>query len=72
MNNTAQPEYKAIRLPDVKALTGLSRSSIYDRMAVDTFPRNFSLGSKAVAWNYADIQEWIKQQIEASRKTNAQ
>lgn len=64
MNNTSQPAYKVLRLPAVKDMTGLSRTSLYDRMAEGTFPKNFCLGGKAVGWNYSDVQGWIKQQID--------
>lgn len=35
-----------LRLPAVKTLTGLSRSTIYLRMADGTFPKAVSLGGK--------------------------
>ena len=39
-----------LRLPDVKASTGLSRSTIYLRIAQSAFPRPVSLGGRAVGW----------------------
>jgi prophage regulatory protein len=56
------------RLPVVKARTGLSRSSIYLRIAEGTFPKPVRLGRRAVGWVEAEIQQWLEQQIEASRK----
>jgi prophage regulatory protein len=38
------------RLPVVKARTGLSRSSIYLRIAEGTFPKPVRLGRRAVGW----------------------
>jgi prophage regulatory protein len=60
-----------LRLPEVKKSTGLSRSTIYLRIAQDTFPRPISLGGRAVGWLEAEIQEWLQRQIEASRKIKA-
>ncbi len=59
-----------LRLPAVKARTGLSRSTIYLRISEDSFPRPISLGGRrAVGWIESEIDEWLEQQIEASRKT---
>jgi prophage regulatory protein len=56
-----------LRLPDVKAATGLSRSTIYLRIAEGTFPRPVSLGGRAVGWLQAEIDDWMKRRIEYSR-----
>lgn len=56
------------RLPAVKAITGLSRSTIYLRVAEGTFPKPVSLGGRAVGWLEAEIQDWLQHRIEASRK----
>lgn len=60
-----------LRLPAVKYRTGLSRSTIYLRMAEGTFPKPVSLGGRAVGWIEAEIQEWLEARIEASRKAGA-
>jgi prophage regulatory protein len=39
-----------LRLPDVKAATGLSRSTLYLRIAHGVFPHPVSLGGRAVGW----------------------
>lgn len=48
-----------LRLPEVKKLTGLSRSSIYLMMAVEKFPKRISLGARAVGWLESEINDWI-------------
>lgn len=60
-----------LRLPAVKARTGLARSTIYLRVAQGTFPKPVSLGMRAVGWVEAEIQEWLQRQIEVSRKAAA-
>lgn len=57
-----------LRLPNVKARTGLSRSTIYLRIAEGHFPKPVSLGGRAVGWIEAEVDDWLNQQIEASRK----
>ena len=60
-----------LRLPAVKARTGLSRSSIYLRVTEGTFPKPVRLGRRAVGWVDAEIQNWLERQIDASRKAAA-
>jgi prophage regulatory protein len=57
-----------LRLPTVKARTGLSRSTIYLRVSEGTFPKPVSLGGRAVGWIESEVQQWLEQRIEASRK----
>jgi prophage regulatory protein len=57
-----------LRLPTVKARTGLSRSTIYLRIAEGSFPRPVSLGARAVGWVEDEVNEWLVRRIEASRQ----
>jgi prophage regulatory protein len=56
-----------LRLPAVKARTGLSRSTIYLHVSDGSFPRPVSLGARAVGWVESDIEEWISRKILESR-----
>lgn len=58
-----------LRLPSVKARTGLSRSTIYLRISEGNFPTPVSLGGRAVGWIEAEVNDWLNQQVEASRST---
>ena len=58
-----------LRLPAVKARTGLSRSTIYLRISEGQFPKPVSLGSRAVGWIESEIDEWVNHQIGLSRNT---
>lgn len=56
-----------LRLPKVKFRTGLSRSTIYRRIAEGTFPKAIQLGSsRSVGWLESDIENWIDTQIGTS------
>ena len=57
-----------LRLPAVKAHTGLSRSTIYLRISEGSFPAPISLGGRAVGWIEAEVNDWLNRRIEASRK----
>jgi prophage regulatory protein len=49
-----------LRLPEVLARTGLSRTNVYRRVAAGTFPAPVALGPRAVGWRESDIIEWIE------------
>ncbi len=55
---------RIVRLPEVRKLTGLSRSGLYRRMKEDAFPRAIGLGGRSVGWLEAEIADWINQRIE--------
>ena len=57
-----------LRLPTIKARTGLSRSTIYLRISEGRFPKPICLGGRAVGWIESEIDDWLNNQIEASRK----
>jgi prophage regulatory protein len=61
---------KIIRLQAVKARCGLSRSTLYNRMAAGEFPCSVALGPRSVGWVESEINAWIAARINASRKVN--
>lgn len=60
-----------LRLDQVRARTGLSRSSVYSRVATGEFPRPIALGSRSVAWVESEISAWIQARIDNSRRAVA-
>lgn len=63
-----QSELKALRLKQVLARTGLSRSSIYAKAKAGEFPKPFKLGSgRSSAWLEHEIDRWLQTQVEVSR-----
>ena len=59
-----------LRLPAVKARTGLSRSTIYLRVSECEFPKPISLGGRAIGWIEEEINDWLKERITVSRNAN--
>lgn len=59
---------KIIRLGAVKARCGLSRSTLYNRIAAGEFPRPVALGARSVGWVESEVSAWIAARIDASRK----
>ncbi len=58
---------RVLRLPRVQARTGLSRSTIYVRVAQGNFPQPVRLGSRTIGWIESEVDAWIREQIAASR-----
>jgi prophage regulatory protein len=55
---------RLIRLNEVIAKTGLSRSRIYQYINEGKFPANVSLGGRSVAWVESEIDKWIENTID--------
>ena len=58
-------QHKILRLPVIKELTGLSRSTIYLRMSNGEFPPSISLGGRAVGWLEGDVNDWLESKVTA-------
>lgn len=57
-----------LRLKDIKHKTGLSRSTIYNLIAQGNFPKQISLGGRAVGWIEYEIDNWIVHKIKYRAK----
>ena len=68
MANASEAALTIIRRRAVESRTGLSRSTIYLRVAEGTFPAPVSLGARAVGWIESEISDWLASQIKASRE----
>ncbi len=67
MEQKTNPPIRFLRLPEVMERTGLSRSTIYVRLAEGRFPRPVALGGRAVGWIEAEVDEWVRERIAESR-----
>jgi prophage regulatory protein len=56
-----------MRLPEVKAVTGLSKSSLYALIKEKSFPAPVRLGARAVAWVKSEVRQWAAERVHASR-----
>ncbi|MEX1221773.1 MAG: AlpA family transcriptional regulator [Idiomarina sp.] len=54
---------RLIRLPQVKDMTGLGRSSVYKLMAENSFPKPVTLIGRASAWVESEVIEWIEERV---------
>lgn len=71
------PAATLIRMPELLAITGLQRATVYKRLKDDpTFPRPVPLSTSTargapVAWVLAEVQTWVKARIAARREVAA-
>lgn len=51
--------YHILRFPEAIELTGLSRSTIYKKIADGTFPKPMKLSTRAVGFSSSELNDWI-------------
>lgn len=61
-----------IRIGELIRLSGLSRSSIYEKQKKTSrwfdpsFPKSFRISARSVAWSYSQVHDWMNSQKEKS------
>jgi prophage regulatory protein len=65
LNQIDEFKMRLIKLKAVMDCTGLGRSTVYNYIAENQFPKPVSLGLRAVAWVASEVQNWILEKIEA-------
>ena len=61
---------KILRRREVEARTGFARSTIYLKVSQGEFPKPIKLGARAVGWLEGEIEEWLDEKVERSRRLN--
>ena len=56
-----------LRLPQVSARIGLSRSSIYAKISEGKFPKPVHLGARSVGWVEEEVEVWLTELVRQSR-----
>lgn len=63
MAATVQPR-RILRLPHVKAASGLGRTKIYELMKEGRFPQSRRIaGVHAVGWDSLEVEAWVAEQL---------
>ena len=60
-------EIMFLRLPQVKTITGLSKSSLYALIRANSFPAPVHLGPRTVAWVQSEVKSWAAERAHAPR-----
>lgn len=62
--NTNQINH-VVRLPAIINMTGMSKPTIYAWIKEGKFPRPIKIGTRSVAWIAEEVNEWIRERINA-------
>jgi prophage regulatory protein len=65
--SASRQEIRFMRLPEVLALCGKSRSSIYAAIKKGEFPAPVKLSTRSSAWIRSEIAAWAELRVKASR-----
>lgn len=57
-----------IRMPEVMRRSALRKAWIYKLISQGRFPKPVKIGSRAIAFVESEVDAWINQRIEDSRK----
>jgi prophage regulatory protein len=60
-----------LRFPQVKARTGLSRTTIHRLIKAGEFPAPKSLGVRAVGWKVSAVKDWCASRPDAREQSAA-
>ncbi|MDD3182591.1 MAG: AlpA family phage regulatory protein [Alphaproteobacteria bacterium] len=52
-----------LRLESVEKLVGLKKTTIYEMMGRDAFPKNILISTRCVGWVEQEVQAWIEERI---------
>jgi prophage regulatory protein len=68
LKSVGQPKpQRILRLTQVRALTGLGSSFIYQLQAQKRFPQQIKIGTRAVGWVEDEVLKWVGDRIAESR-----
>ena len=59
---------RILRLPTVLSRTGLSRSTLYRKIAEGTFPRQIQISIHGAGWYESEINRWIADPVHYGRE----
>jgi prophage regulatory protein len=74
LNEARRPLDRFLRRPEVESVTGLGRSTIYDKMAAGEFPKpvpiSGGVSGGAVGWLESEIAAWQEKRIAVRDRAN--
>lgn len=62
-----QVQARLLKLDEVRALTKMSKASIYDKIKKNEFPKQIKVGDRSVCWVESEVVSWINEKIDLSR-----
>jgi prophage regulatory protein len=67
---TTEPGFQILRVRDVRRVTGLCRSLVYQLESQQRFPKRIKLTERSVGWLEAEVQAWLAARVQESRGTS--
>ncbi|HDR9759511.1 TPA: AlpA family phage regulatory protein [Burkholderia cepacia] len=74
MSKDAATQSRILRIKRLKDKTGLSRSTVYNKMNPDSkyydaeFPKSIRLGDSSVGWRESDVDAWLVTRPQAIKR----
>lgn len=68
-NDTNQTPRRLLRRSEVQDRVGLSKSTLYLRISVGSFPKPVTLGS-SVRWVESEVEAWISERVSERDQAN--
>jgi prophage regulatory protein len=59
----ALPADAILRLPDVIRVTGLSRSSVYEKARRGQFPKSVRISERVIGWRIGEVRRWLREPL---------
>lgn len=56
-------DYKLLRIKEVMATTRLGKTTIYNMIKNDAFPKPVRIGKRTVVWLESDVQKFVQERI---------
>lgn len=57
---------RILRLKSVLERTGLSRSTLYRKMQLGTFPKQLRISARCAGWRESDVESWVRNPVSYS------
>lgn len=64
-SKVSDPHKRILRRAEVTMRTGLSNTSIHREIQAGRFPKQISLGRRAVGWVEAEVDAWLEARMRA-------
>jgi prophage regulatory protein len=57
---SANSAERILRLKSVLERTGLTRSTLYRKIKLGTFPKQLRISTRCIGWREAEVDSWVR------------
>lgn len=69
-NISGRLEVRILRKPEVKEITGLPDSTLYDYIKKGMFPPPIKIGPRSSGWLQSEVLEWVNEKVRNAKNRN--